>query len=136
MQEPANHPIVLFDGVCNLCNTSVQFILKRDKQNKFRFGSLQGTTGNEYLKKFNLPQNHFNSFILVEGETFYTCSTAALRTLKILGGAWSLCYGFMVVPPFIRDGIYNWIARNRYHWFGKRSTCWVPTAALRERFLD
>lgn len=129
-------PILLFDGVCNLCNRSVQFVLKRDTHKKFRFASLQGKAGQELLQKFNLPLTNFNSFIVVEGNRFYTRSAAILRMLKILGGGWKLLYGFMIVPRFIRDGIYNLIARNRYSWFGKREECWVPTPELRARFLD
>src|ERR1700742_3945210 len=97
--------IVLFDGVCNLCTGSVQFILKRDKKKKFFFGSLQGATGQEYLKKYQLPPNTFNSFMLIEGEKLYTRSTAALRMVKHLGGGWSLLYGFIIVPRFIRDAV-------------------------------
>ncbi len=102
---------MLFDGVCNLCSSSVQFILKKDQKDQFLFGSLQGDAGQEYLKKFNLPADAFNSFMLVEGETLYTSSTAALRMLKHLGGGWKLLYGFIVTPKFIRDAVYNWIAK-------------------------
>jgi len=133
--QAAKH-IILFDGVCNLCSNSVQFILKRDKKNQFLFGSLQGKTGQEYLAKFNLPADSFNSFILVENDNLYTRSTAALRMLKHLGGAWQLMYAFVIVPKFIRDGVYNFIARNRYKWFGKKEECWVPTPALKAKFLD
>jgi predicted DCC family thiol-disulfide oxidoreductase YuxK len=128
--------IVLFDGVCNLCNSSVQFILKRDKKNQFVFGSLQGKTGQEYLKKFNLPADTLNSFMLVEDDNLYTKSTGALHMLKYLGGAWPLLYAFIIVPAFIRDAVYNWIARNRYKWFGKKNACWIPTPALKAKFLD
>ena len=131
-----NKKIVLFDGVCNLCSSSVQFILKRDTKNQFLFGSLQGPAGQQYLRQFNLPADTFNSFMLLEGEKLYTRSTAALRMLKHLGGMWSLLYVFIIVPPFIRDGIYNWVARNRYTWFGKKDVCWIPTPALKEKFLD
>lgn len=130
-----DNKIVLFDGVCNLCNSSVQFIIKRDKKKQFRFASLQGNFGQQFLKKNKLPADNFNSFILLENETVYTRSTAALRMLKHLGGGWRLMYGFIVLPKFIRDGIYNLIARNRYKWFGKRESCMIPTADVRERFL-
>ncbi|MEO8406188.1 MAG: thiol-disulfide oxidoreductase DCC family protein [Chitinophagaceae bacterium] len=129
-------PIVLFDGVCNLCNRAVQFILRHDKQKKFLFGSLQGQTGQELLSKFNLPTQQLNSFVLIEDDKAYTRSTAVLRMLKNLGGGWSLLYAFMIIPAFIRNGTYNWIARNRYKWFGKKEECWVPTPELKERFLD
>ncbi len=136
MIKDANKKIVLFDGVCNLCSSSVQFILKRDTKNQFLFGSLQGETGQAYLKKFNLPADAFNSFMLVEDDALYTRSTAALRMVKHLGGTWSLLYAFIIVPKFIRDGVYNFIAKNRYKWFGKKEACWVPTPDLNAKFLD
>lgn len=126
----------MFDGVCNLCNNTVQFILKRDKKKQFLFGSLQGKAGQQLLRQFNLPTADFNSFVLAEGDRFYTRSTAVLRMLKRLGGGWSLLYGFIVVPKFIRDGIYNWVARNRYKWYGRRDECMIPTPELKARFLD
>jgi predicted DCC family thiol-disulfide oxidoreductase YuxK len=130
-------PVVLFDGVCNLCNSSVQFILKRDKAARFRFASLQGPAGQGLLEKFHLPENYLNSFVLIEGERVYTRSSAALRVLKNLGKGWNFFYwGGWVIPVFIRDAVYNWIARNRYRWFGRRGSCWVPTPELRARFLD
>jgi len=128
--------IILFDGVCNLCSSSVQFIIKRDTKNQFHFASLQGRTGQEYLRRFRLPENTFNSFILVEEDHCYTRSTAALRIARSLDGAWPILYAFMIVPRFIRDGVYDIIARNRYRWFGKKEECWVPTPALRAKFLD
>jgi predicted DCC family thiol-disulfide oxidoreductase YuxK len=130
------HPIVLFDGVCNLCNRSVQFIIKKDKKKQFLFASLQGKTGGGFLKKIDLPANVFNSFILIEGENIYTKSAAALRIAKQLGGGWKLLYGLMIIPRFIRDAVYNLIAKNRYKWFGKRDECMIPTPELQERFLD
>jgi len=136
MNKNENKKIVLFDGVCNLCSNSVQFILKRDKKNQFLFGSLQGKTGQDYLKKFNLTANTFNSFMLVEDDTLYARSAAALRMLKHLGGGWSLLYAFIIVPQFIRDAIYNLVAKNRYKWFGKKDACWIPTPALKAKFLD
>ena len=135
-EEIEKHKIILFDGVCNLCNSSVQFIIKKDRKKQFRFASLQGKAGQELLKKFNLPADNFNSFILAEGDQIYTRSTAVLRMLKKLGGGWKLFYGFIIVPKFIRNAIYNWIARNRYKWYGKRDDCMMPTPELKERFLE
>jgi predicted DCC family thiol-disulfide oxidoreductase YuxK len=132
----AGNKIVLFDGVCNLCNNSVQFIIKKDTKKQFRFASLQGKFGQGFLKTHNLPADSFNSFILLEGENVYTRSTGALRMLKHLGGGWSLLYGFIIVPKFIRDAVYNWVAVNRYNWFGKKESCMIPTPEFRERFLD
>ena len=133
---PGNKKLVLFDGVCNLCSSSVQFIIRHDKKNQFLFGSLQGKAGQEYLKKFNLPQDSLNSFMLVEGDTLYTRSSGALRMLKNLGNGWQLFYAFIIVPKFIRDSIYHIIAKNRYKWFGKKEECWLPNAELEARFLE
>jgi predicted DCC family thiol-disulfide oxidoreductase YuxK len=133
---PDNQPVILFDGICNLCNRSVQFVLRHDKKKRFLFSSLQSTTGNAYLKQFTLPEADFHSFILVEGNNYTTQSTAALRVLKLLGNGWALFYAFIIVPKFIRDVVYRFIAKNRYRWFGKRESCWLPTTALKNRFLD
>ncbi|MBL7745479.1 MAG: thiol-disulfide oxidoreductase DCC family protein [Chitinophagaceae bacterium] len=130
------YPVVLFDGVCNLCNRSVQFIIKRDKQKKIRFASLQGKKGQALLQQFSLPVNNLNSFVLAEGDKVYRRSSAALRVARHLGGGWKLLYGFMIVPPFIRDAVYTLIAQNRYRWFGKREECMVPAPELKDRFLD
>ena len=128
--------IVLFDGVCNLCNAGVQLLIKHDQKNQFLFASLQGKKGQECLKQFNLPQDSFNSFLLMEDDKFYDRSTGLLRIMKHLGGGWQLAYVFIIVPKFIRDGIYNFIASRRYQWFGKKEVCWVPTPELKEKFLD
>ena len=131
-----NYPVALFDGVCNLCNRSVQFIIKHDQEKQFRFASLQGKAGQELLRKSGLPLNELNSFVLLEDDKFYTRSTAALRMLKRLGGRWKLFYVFIIIPPFIRNAIYDWVARNRYKWYGKREECMVPSPDLKERFLE
>lgn len=128
--------VILFDGVCNLCNRSVQFIIKRDRKKKFYFAPLQGTTGQEILKRFHLSVDELNSFIFKEGDKLYTHSSGALRMLKMLGRGWILFYPLIIVPKFIRDGVYNWIARNRYKWFGKKEECMIPTPEVRSRFLD
>ena len=128
--------IILFDGVCNLCNSSVQFVIKHDKDKKFMFASLQSTAGQLLLKQFDLPVQDFNSFILIENEKVFLKSTAALMVAKQLKGAVKLLYGFIVVPPFIRNGAYNFIAKNRYKWFGKKESCILPTPELKARFLN
>lgn len=129
-------PVILFDGICNLCNRSVQFIIRKDKKKEFRFASLQGKTGQELLKKFDLPVNNLNSFVLVVDGKAYTRSTAALTIARRLGGGWRLFYAFIIIPHFIRDAFYNIIAKNRYRWFGKRDECMLPSPDLQERFLD
>ena len=129
-------PVILFDGVCNLCNGAVQFIIKHDRKNIFRFASLQSDAGQQLLKQFSLPQDQFNSFVLIENEKAFTQSVAALRIAKKLSGAVRLLYGFIIVPPFIRNAVYRLIANNRYRWFGKKESCMIPTPELRQKFLN
>ncbi len=135
-KKQENSPILLFDGVCNLCNGLVQFTIERDPQGKFKFASLQSNSGQSLLKKFNLPTDDFDSFVLVNGDKHYTKSTASLRVAKGFGGFWALFYGFIIIPKPLRDSVYNLIARNRYRWFGKQETCWMPTPELKARFLE
>jgi len=130
-----NNPVVLFDGVCNLCNSSVQFLIRKDRQARLRFASLQSEFGQAVLQKFNLPQNNFNSFVLLEGEKIYLRSSAALRITRYLGGFWRVFQIFWIVPPFVRNALYDLIARNRYKWFGKKTECMMPRPELKERFL-
>ena len=128
-------PVVLFDGECNLCHAGVQFILKRDKQGKVRFASLQSDVAKQLLEKFQLPKDGLDSMILVEADHIYVRSSAALRICRYLDGAWKLLYGLLILPPFIRDGLYSWVARHRYAWFGKAQTCFLPQPGLQSRFL-
>jgi predicted DCC family thiol-disulfide oxidoreductase YuxK len=130
------NPIILFDGICNLCNRSVQFVLNHDKQKIFHFASLQSNAGQRLLKEYNLSETVFNSFVLIQNGKTYLKSTAALMVAKQLGGAIKLLYAFIIVPAFIRNAIYNVIAKNRYKWFGKQESCMMPTAALQSRFLN
>ncbi len=130
------HSIILFDGVCNLCSSSVQFVIRHDPQHHFRFASLQSEFGQSVLNKFNLPTESLQSFILLDNNKFDTASTAALKVAKQLSRGWSLLYAFIVVPAFIRDAVYQLIAKNRYKWFGKKEICWVPSPDLQELFLD
>jgi predicted DCC family thiol-disulfide oxidoreductase YuxK len=131
-----NGPIIFFDGVCNLCEGSVQFILKIDQKKIFRFASLQSKSGQAMLAAQGLPADAFKSFVVQEGEKIFTRSTGALRVLKHVGGFWSIFYAFIIVPKFIRDGVYDLISRNRYKWFGEKTECWIPTPELQKRFLD
>ncbi|MFL9484764.1 thiol-disulfide oxidoreductase DCC family protein [Chitinophagaceae bacterium LWZ2-11] len=132
--DDISHPIILFDGVCNLCNSSVQFVIKHDKKEVFQFSSLQSDFGQQILEQNGLSGINLFSLILLDKGNIYTQSTAVLRIAKKLGGFWSLLYVFIIVPKFLRNGIYNWIARNRYKWFGKQEACWVPTEELKRRF--
>ena len=129
------NPVILFDGVCNLCNSSVQFIIRHDKEKRFHYASLQGKAGKALLQQFKLPAIHFNSFILIEGDQLFTESTAALRIFKTLGGVWSLLYGCIIIPAFIRNAIYSKKKKNRYKWFGKRASCMVPPPGVKAMFL-
>ena len=130
------HPIILFDGICNLCNSSVQFVIKNDKKNKFMFASLQSNAGQQLLKQYQLPLQSFNSFVLIQNEKVFLKSTAALMVAKQLNGITKLLYGFIIVPVFIRNAVYNFIAKNRYKWFGKKDSCMIPTSKLKQRFLN
>jgi len=128
-------PVIFFDGLCNLCNGAVQFTIKRDPTNKFRFAALQSEFALQNLAKFQLDPQKGDTFILLENGKVYQRSTAALRVAKNLSGWWPLLYAFMIVPKFIRDAVYNYIAKNRYRWFGKQESCWIPTPALKSKFL-
>ena len=131
----ADQLIILFDGVCNFCNSAVDFVIKRDKRSVFKFVSLQSQAGQQIAANNSLTDIGLSSFIFIEGNNIYSKSTAALRVCRYLDGLWRLMYGFIIVPKKIRDGIYDWIARNRYKWFGKKS-CSIPNAEVRARFLN
>lgn len=132
----APHPTLLFDGVCNLCSGSVQFILKRDTRSRFRFASLQSDAGRRLMTDHGLDPDALSSVVLIEGGRAYQESTAALRIARHLPGAWKLLRVFTVIPRPLRDAAYRLIARNRYRWFGKTEACWLPTPELRARFLE
>jgi predicted DCC family thiol-disulfide oxidoreductase YuxK len=128
---------ILFDGVCNLCNASINFIIDRDKNSKFIFAALQSEAGNQLLKQhqISVPAKGFDSIILIKGDKVYKKSDAALEIAKDLSGFWSLFYVFKIIPSFIRDIFYNLIAKNRYVLFGKSDSCRIPTPELKQKFL-
>jgi predicted DCC family thiol-disulfide oxidoreductase YuxK len=128
--------LILFDGVCNLCNGIVQFIIKRDPHARFRFASLQSAAGQLHLKRFGLDPDVLHSVILIDGDNVYERSDAALLIAKHLGPPWKLLAGFNIFPKFLRDAGYNLVARNRYRIFGKKDQCMIPTPELKARFLD
>jgi predicted DCC family thiol-disulfide oxidoreductase YuxK len=130
-----NKSIVLFDGVCNLCNDAVNFIIKHDKRNRFLFASLQSVEAQKLIQQAKKPMKELNSIVLIQHHTFYYKSSAALHIAKKLNGLYPLLYVFIIVPPFIRNLVYDWIARNRYKWFGKKETCMIPTKELQDKFL-
>lgn len=131
----SNKQILLFDGECNLCNRVVQFVIKRDKEKKFVFASLQSDAGKKMLEKYKVNAVKLETFVLIKNETAYLRSSASLEVVREVGGVWKLLYAFVIIPAFIRDGIYNFIAKRRYKIFGK-ATCMVPSPELKSRFLE
>ena len=135
MIDSKEHKILLFDGVCNLCNSSINFVIKHDNKDVFRFTALQEGPGKSYLAKYNIDPKNTDSIVLIENGKAYVKSSAALRAVKYLGGAWPLLYVFIIVPAFIRDVVYDYIAINRYKWYGKKDSCMIPTPELKAKFL-
>ena len=134
---PAQH-VILFDGVCNLCNASVRFVLKRDPNSHFQFAALQSSAASKLLKEAGrAPEStDLSTIVLIEDGAVYTRSTAALRIARRLGGLWPMFYAFIVVPRPLRDLGYRLIAHYRYRWFGRQDVCMVPTPEIRSRFLE
>lgn len=133
---PTDKYIILFDGVCNLCNNAITFVIKRDPKDRFRYAPLQSTTGEALSAKFNIDLSKVDSIILISNNKAYTKSSAALRIALRLTGLWPLLSVFLIIPPFIRNGVYDYIARNRYQWFGKKDACMIPTPELKAKFLE
>lgn len=131
--------IILYDGVCNLCNRSVVFILKRDPAARFRFATLQSETGQQLLRELGLPSDYRDSFLLLEpaGANWRPRqkTSAALQVARQLRQPWPCCVLFLLVPAVLRDPVYDWVGRNRYRWFGRRALCAAPEPAWAERFL-
>ncbi len=126
----------MFDGICNLCNAAVQFIIKHEKNNDFFFAALQSDTANDLLQKFSIKPGSINSFVYIEKNKIYFKSTAALKVARHLKSPWNYWYGFIIVPAFIRDLFYDVVARTRYNIFGKRNECMVPSPEIKSKFLD
>lgn len=132
-----NGAIVLIDGVCRLCQGLVRFIIPRDPQARLRFAALQGETGGALLRKHGLEAGGaLRTVVLIENGTCYTESGAALRIARKLSFPWPLFYAFIVVPPPLRNGVYRWVARNRYKWFGQEESCLMPSPELQGRFME
>ena len=131
-----NQSLVLFDGVCHFCNNSVNFIIDRDPKKKFVFAPVQSELAVKALVRFGESNNVIDSIILIQNNKIYKRSRAALEIVKQLTGLWPTCYVFIIVPGFIRDLVYNYIAKNRYKWFGQMDACRIPTPDMRERFLN
>ena len=136
MSNETTDRIVFFDGVCNFCNYWVNFAIKKDKKKKLRFAPLQGETAKNILPQYNISTTALSTVVFIDDGKIYTQSSAAFRICKHLDGGWKLFFGMMVIPKFIRDAAYNFIARNRYRWFGKKDACMIPTPEMRNRFLD
>jgi predicted DCC family thiol-disulfide oxidoreductase YuxK len=128
--------LILFDGVCNLCNGFVQFVIERDPDGRFQFGTLQSEAARRVLGQHDVPSRLPDSVVLVEEGRVFTESTAALRIIRHLRFPWPPLAALLAIPRPLRDWIYAMVARHRYRWFGKRDHCMVPTAALRSRFID
>lgn len=129
--------IVLFDGVCNLCNSSVNFIIDRDPKARFKFAALQSEKGQELLSQIlRTNESSFDSIVLISNNSVYIKSSAALRIARHLNGLWPILYSFMIIPKPLRDFVYDFIAKNRYKWFGKSDVCRIPTPDLQSRFIE
>ncbi len=133
---PKNKKIILFDGVCNLCNASVQFVIKHDKKDLFRFVALQSDLGAAIIRHIGIDQKNIDSVILYEpGVAYYYKSSAALEIAKHFGGFFNFATLFRIVPAFLRNPIYDYVAKNRYKWYGKNESCMIPTPELKSKFL-
>ena len=127
--------IILFDGVCNFCNGAINFVLKQDKKGVFRFAPLQSEAGQRLLKQYNLSTAEFDSFVLIDNGKIYKKSSASLRVMNKLPWYWKEAQLLRIIPTAFRDAIYDFIAKNRYKWFGKKEQCMIPTPEMRNRFL-
>jgi predicted DCC family thiol-disulfide oxidoreductase YuxK len=131
-----SHALILFDGVCNLCNGFVQFVIARDPGGRFQFGALQSAAAQQVLAQYDLPRPLPDSIVLVEDGRIFTRSTAALRIARHLTFPWRLAGPLLVVPPSWRDWTYDLVAHRRYRWFGRREYCMIPTPGIQSRFID
>lgn len=128
--------IIFFDGVCNLCNASIDFIIQRDKKDRFLVGALQDEWSKKVLSKYGVKRDYLDSLVLLENQEIFYKSTAALKIAKSLSGLWPVFYPLIVLPQEFRNVIYDWIATNRYRWFGKKSTCRLPSPEEKVKFLS
>lgn len=128
--------LILFDGVCNLCNASVQFVIRHDRAGKFRFAAIQSEIGREIFQRHGLDPANLQTFVFITDGRIFLRSDAAIEVVARFGGAWKLLRVFSLVPRSVRDAIYSFIAQNRYRWFGRQEVCMTPTPEIKERFLD
>ncbi len=137
IQLPDNKQLILFDGVCNLCNASVQYVIRHDPHDRFRFASLQGKVGQQIISEHKIDTSKTDSILLYSNDgQLWNKSTAALKIASKLGFPRNLAALFFIVPSFIRNGVYDYIAKNRYKWYGKKEACMIPTPELKSKFLD
>lgn len=129
-------PILLFDGVCNFCDSTVNFIIDRDPHKNIRFAALQSQAGQQLLEKFSLDKNNFDSLVVVYKGRYFKKTAAVLRVVRWMKFPWNIMSIFIVIPTFIGNFFYDIVARNRYKWFGKLEYCRVPTPDVKERFLS
>ncbi len=134
---PKNKKIILFDGVCNLCNSSVQYVIKRDKNDIFRFTALQSELGQKIIKHIGIANQNIDSIILYEpGKAYYYKSSAAIEIARDIGGLFTFATIFRIIPTTIRNILYDYIAKNRYKWYGKQESCMIPTPELKSKFIE
>lgn len=135
-QRQFSHDIILYDGHCNLCNKWVQWVLKRDRRARYRFASLQSDRGRDLVRSAGRDPDSLDSVVLWRNNQIWIKSGAALKIASGLGGGYRLAEVFMIIPPFVRNAVYDWVARNRYRWFGRSEECPMPKPEWRDRFLD
>jgi predicted DCC family thiol-disulfide oxidoreductase YuxK len=128
--------LILFDGVCNLCNALVQFVIRHDANGKFRFAPIQSEIGREIFERHDLDPDDLQTFVFMMERRMFLRSDAAIEVASRFGGAWAILRVFLLVPRSLRDFIYSFIARHRYQWFGRKDVCMIPTPEIRERFLQ
>ena len=136
MGQSQDQPVVLFDGVCNFCSASVQFVIKKNARSNLKFCQLQSETGRKLVAEYGLSGLGLNSMVLIHRRRAYIKSSAALYIARFMDRPWPLMFGFIVIPPFIRHCVYDWIGQRRYKWLGKRDSCWVPDPEIQNRFLN
>jgi predicted DCC family thiol-disulfide oxidoreductase YuxK len=136
MRIQDRYDLVLFDGVCNLCNQAVDFIIRRDKNDDFKVGALQDPVVKDILKTYSINENYLDSLVLIQGDRIFYKSDAALKIARKLGRGWQIFYIGILLPVALRDKIYDWIGRNRYLWFGKTETCRLPSPEEKKKFIS
>lgn len=133
---PKHKKLILFDGVCNLCNNSVQYVIKRDQKNTYLFAPLQSKVGQQIIEQFQIDTVKTDSILLYTNGKLYSKSTAALKVAAKLGFPTNILSMFIIIPAFIRNWVYDFIAKNRYKWYGKKEACMIPTPELKSKFID